>query len=248
MRIGVLLCDDVRQALRDHHGNYPEMFTRLFSEVDSSITLNFYRVTEGQYPQALDECDGYITSGSRFGVNDEIKWIRVFESFVHQLYAQHLPFVGICFGHQMIARALGGEVCRAESGWGLGLARAELNLPETRLHSWLTHSAPQYALLVSHQDQIVQLPPDTRVLAGSQSCPYAMILVGTHFLGIQGHPEFTPTYLQDLITLRHSSYPPATVRAALESLAGKTDHLAVTQWLIHFIKHRHLEASTPPSD
>jgi len=236
MILGVLLCDDVRPDLQVRHGNYPAMFSHLFSQVDPSVVLNFYRVIDGQYPDTVNECDAYISSGSKFGVNDEIKWVRVFEAFIHQLYQQHIPFIGICFGHQMIARALGGEVCRSDNGWGIGAASVRFNLEEVNQHSWLIKPNHCYSLLVSHQDQIAKPPESTIVLAGSEFCPYAMIQVGTHFLGIQGHPEFTPAYSHDLINARRDSYPEATAKAAQASLHHKIDSIPVTQWILNFIK------------
>ncbi|MGF1716601.1 GMP synthase [Photobacterium chitinilyticum] len=243
MILGILLCDDVRPELQTKHGNYPAMFSELFSQVDSGIVLNFYRVMDGQYPESLDECDAYISSGSKFSVYDNIRWIRTFEAFIHQLYQQHIPFIGICFGHQMIARALGGEVCCSNKGWGLGVANVKLNRDMVSQHGWLTDPKKGYSLLVSHQDQITEPPKDTIVLAGSEFCPYAMTQVGHHFLGIQGHPEFTPDYSHDLIQLRSDNYPPQITQTALASLSQHTDHLAVTLWIINFIKLRHLSFS-----
>lgn len=237
MRIGVLLCDDVRPELQLRHGNYPEMFSKLFAQVDPTITLVFYRVTDEQYPSQLTECDGYLTSGSRFSVYDDQRWIRVFQGFIQQLYSQRCPLVGICFGHQMIAWALGGNVTPASTGWGLGVQHAELYQAAALEHSWLTNPRRQIALLSSHQDQISQLPSDSQVLAGSTFCPYAMCLTGKHFLGIQGHPEFTPAYLEDLIRLRAPQLPEPTIRTALRSLSSPTQHLLITRWIIQFIKH-----------
>ncbi|WP_299012874.1 GMP synthase [uncultured Photobacterium sp.] len=243
MILGVLLCDDVRLELQRKHGNYPAMFSELFGQVDPNMQLNFYRVIDGQYPNALDECDAYISTGSQYGVNDEAKWISVFEAFIHQLYHQLIPYVGICFGHQMIARALDGEVCRSSQGWGIGVKRVSFYPEEVIQHSWLTAPDANYALIVSHQEQITELPPDTLVLAGSKFCPYAMILVGNHFLGIQGHPEFTPAYSQDLIQLRRNNFSEPTYDSALDSLDEQTDHLPVAQWIVNFIKQRHLDFS-----
>jgi GMP synthase (glutamine-hydrolysing) len=191
----------------------------------------------------LDECEAYVSSGSKYSVYDDIRWIRTFEAFIHQLYRQHIPFIGICFGHQMIARALGGEVSRSDKGWGLGVADAELSLDDVNQHSWITEPAHSISLLVSHQDQVIAPPKNTTVLAGSEFCPYAMIQVGSHFLGVQGHPEFTPEYSHDLIKLRRDSYPLQTSEHALLSLSQPTDHLVVTQWIINFIKLRHLNFS-----
>ena len=238
MILGVLLCDDVRPELQQKHGNYPAMFSNLFGQIDPAVELRFYRVIDGQYPGTLDECDAYISSGSKFSVNDEIKWVSTFEAFAHQLYRQPIPFIGICFGHQMIARALGGEVCRSDNGWGIGVARTHLKPEEIDRHSWLTDAPESYSLLVSHQEQIIELPENSLVLAGSEFCPYAMIQVGSHFLGIQGHPEFTPEYTRDLINVRRHCIPPATVQTALASLHQQTDSQLVGRWILNFIRLR----------
>ncbi|MGF1682237.1 glutamine amidotransferase-related protein [Photobacterium minamisatsumaniensis] len=238
MKIGILLCDDVRTELQPAHGNYPEMFSTLIEQTDSSIRLQFYRVIDGQYPQSLDECDGYISSGSKFSVYDESRWIYTFKAFVHQLYTQHIPFVGICFGHQMIAWALGGEVTRSDHGWGLGIKGVNFEAAALKQHSWLTPHIEQFSLVVSHQDQILEPPKNTTILAGSTFCPYSMILVGEHFLGIQGHPEFTPEYSSDLIEARKELYPQATAEKAIVSLQQPTHAREVSQWVVNFIKSR----------
>ncbi|ELR64254.1 Glutamine amidotransferase, class I [Photobacterium marinum] len=243
MVLGVLLCDDVRPELQEKHGNYPQMFNELFKPVDPTMLLNFYRVIDGQYPETLDECDAYITSGSRYSVNDAARWIGVFEAFIHQLYHQQIPYIGICFGHQMIARSLGGEVYPSFNGWAIGVKSVALNQEETRRHSWITDDVETYSLIVSHNDQIAELPPETLVLASSEYCPYAMIQVGDHFLGIQGHPEFTPAYTYDLIQCLKNRFSEQERDSAQASLDSKTDHLTVTQWIVNFIKQRHLDLS-----
>lgn len=240
MKLGVLLCDDVRPELQPKHGNYPAMFSTLFAQSDPNITLQFYRVIDGQYPQSLKECDGYLTSGSRYSVYEQSRWINVFQAFIHQLYFQQVPLVGICFGHQMIAQALAGEVVCSEQGWGIGSAQATVDLKEVQSFPWITEPPANLSLLVSHQDQVIRLPDESTTLAGSDFCPNSIILVGEHFLGIQGHPEFTPEYLFDLVKLRKSNYPAETYQSALDSLDRPTDHLQVTQWIIQFFRYRQL--------
>ncbi|WEM45308.1 GMP synthase (plasmid) [Photobacterium sp. DA100] len=240
MKLGVLLCDDVRPELQPKHGNYPAMFSNLFAAVDPSIALQFYRVIDGQYPQSLSECDGYLTSGSRYSVFEQSRWISVFQGFVHQLYFQHTPLVGICFGHQMIAQALAGEVVTSENGWGIGAQKISLNSEQCQHSPWLTTPPKTLSLLVSHQDQVIRPPQGSRILAGSDYCPNSIMQVGNHFLGIQGHPEFTPEYLLDLMALRQSCYPAETYQIAVNSLDQPTDHLLLTRWIIQFFRYRQL--------
>ena len=72
------------------------------------------------------------------------------------------PFVGICFGHQLLAQALGGTVERAADGWGVGVQR--LRRSSTR-SPWMEPALDAVALIASHQDQVVEVPADARVIA-----------------------------------------------------------------------------------
>lgn len=191
MQIGLLQCDDVRPELQVTHRNYDQMFNALLNKVNPGIQLRFYRVIDGEYPADPDECDGYIISGSRYSVYEDLPWIKRFEAFVQHLYQQGKPTVGICFGHQMMAQALGGKTERASNGWGVGIATSEVK----SVPRWLTPKLDNYSLVVSHQDQVTQLPPGAETLAGSAFCPIGMFTVGEHFLGIQGHPGIFPRLL-----------------------------------------------------
>lgn len=246
MKLGILLCDDVRPELQARHGNYPEMFTQLFEHIDPTVNLNFYRVIDGQYPQSLDECDAYLTSGSRFSVYDESRWINVFKAFINRLYYQKIPFIGICFGHQMLAWALGGEVTRSINGWGIGVHPVDVIPHQLTDHRWLTGIPSPFSLIVSHQDQITEPPLHTTVLASSDFCPYAMILIGDHCLGIQGHPEFTPEYSHDLLHLRQNSYSASTYQTAMASLEHPTDHDVVIRGILCFIRSKLTSEGSPP--
>lgn len=126
MKLGILQCDDVRSSLQPDFGNYASMFEALFQQVDKALELRFYLVINGQFPQHIDECDAYICSGSKWGANDDDLWVRQLEDFIRALYTARKGLVGICFGHQLIAKALGGEVEKSPLGWGVGIAHADV--------------------------------------------------------------------------------------------------------------------------
>lgn len=232
MIIGILQCDDVTEALQLHHGNYPQMFTQLFEALEEDIQFKVYRVIEGEYPQSINECDAYITTGSRFGVNDVHEWIKALEDFVIELYQSNKKLVGICFGHQMIAKALGGVVEKSSKGWGVGVSTTRVQ----RQQQWMGQGQDEISLVVSHQDQVMQLPTDSQVLASSEFCPFYMIQINEHFLGIQGHPEFSKRYSYDLMQARRSRIPHQRIEAGIESLDLRVDDKLVTRWLINFLK------------
>ncbi|WP_434355845.1 GMP synthase [Parasalinivibrio latis] len=232
MRIGILICDDVNPLLREVHSSYEVMFTEHFNRVDPECELKFYRVIDGELPQQLDECEGYITSGSKYGVNDDYPWIQALEQFVRRLKSEAVPYVGICFGHQMLAKALGGEVTLAPVGWGVGVHYAHIfnNKP------WMQPAKGEIKLLVSHKDQISSLPEHAQVLAGSNFCPTAMMQIGETMLGIQGHPEFCKQYSQDLMNVRRDIIPPDVIEMGMRSLNEDIDGNLVTGWILSFIR------------
>lgn len=232
MIIGILQCDDVNQDLQVDHGNYQQMFSMLLRDLLPESQLPVYRVLEGEFPDKVEECDAYLITGSRHGVNDGMQWIDDLCEFVRELWSLRIPLIGVCFGHQLMARALGGTVRKAEQGWGLGLSFNQLH--ERR--EWMTPYQDHLDLLVSHQDQVTILPPQAQVLASSEFCPYYLVQYGDHFVSVQGHPEFTKGYSRDLLKMREEILPPARVRAALTSLSGETDGDLMMQWLVQFLQ------------
>ena len=103
-----------------------------------------------------------------------------------------------CFGHQLIAQALGGAVGRAAAGWGVGVHTWKV----VRDESWMRPAKREFRLLASHQDQVKTLPSGARLLASSKFCPHAAFAVGEHMLAVQGHPEFTKAYAEFLMHKR----------------------------------------------
>ena len=235
MKLGILLCDRVQSPLQAEFGDYPQMFASIIQKARPEISIVPYYAVDGQLPAELDECDVYLCSGSKWGVNDSAPWIRQLEDFVRALYQAQKGFVGICFGHQMIARALGGEVQKADQGWGVGVAQSHV----ISAKPWMDPSPCALRLIVSHQDQISRLPPASEVLMQSEFCPYSMIQVSGHFLGVQGHPEFSPAYSAALMEVRRDRIPAARISAGLDSLLQPVDDVRAMQWILNFLSLSH---------
>ncbi|WP_067514874.1 glutamine amidotransferase-related protein [Endozoicomonas ascidiicola] len=232
MNIGLLLCDDVHPELQKIYGNYPEMFATLLQQVEPSIELTTWRLIDMEFPSSVDECDGWIISGSKHGANDDLPWIAPLEAFVRVVFEQKKKLVGICFGHQIIAKALGGEVVRASQGWGVGMSdNAVFSHPE-----WMQPDCTDFKLLVSHQDQVTSVPDSGAVLAGSTFCPNWMIQYDNCLLGIQGHPEFTREFSRSLLDLRRHVFGEDVYVRGLEALSDSTESQLVAQWVINFFR------------
>lgn len=231
MKIGILQCDHVLDKFVSAHGTYPQMFSSLFDRAGLDVCVAIYDVTRYEFPVDIDECDAYITTGSKFGVNDGLPWLEPLMKFVVQLNQAKKKLVGICFGHQLIAKALGGEVKLSPKGWGVGVSFNQVIVKK----NWMQPYCDTFDLVVSHQDQVVVLPEGVQVLAASDFCPYYMVQYGEHFISIQGHPEFTKSYSASLIYDRQDRIPPQRVREGMASLQSSTDAERCATWIYNFI-------------
>lgn len=246
MKLGILLCDEVQEQLQQEFGDYPAMFNELLQHVDNELEIQYFSAINHELPEDIHMCDFYMTSGSRWGVNDDQLWIRKLEDFVRALYVAGIGFVGICFGHQLIVKSLGGRVDKSLKGWGIGIAISDV----IATHTWMTETKSKINLVVSHQDQISELPPQTQVLISNNFCPYSMIKVGHSFLGIQGHPEYSRQYSLALMDSRRARISASTIDAASATLTHEVDDVLVMQWMINFLKQvndlkgKHLSAKT----
>lgn len=231
MNIGLLQCDHVREQFLDITPDYSEVFIRFFAEYIPELKLTVYDVCHGELPAMVDAHEGYITTGSRHSVYEDIDWIHKLASFVRLLNENQKKLVGICFGHQMIAHALGGRVAKAESGWGIGVKAVEIKSPKT----WMQPIQQDYNLLLSHQDQVLALPEGGEILGGNVHCPISIMSVGEHFLGIQGHPEFTVDYANALMQFRIDRIGEQVVEDAQSTLSTPLNHAEIAHWIGCFL-------------
>ena len=215
------------------------MFIALFAG-RPDIELQPYDLLSGEYPDDPAECDGWISTGSKWSVSDEEPWIRWLAGFVRRLNEQRSPHVGVCFGSQMIAHTLEGEVTLQAAGWGVGVADTEV----TKQAEWMVPHQDSYHTVVSYQDQITKLPPDSQVLASTDHCPVSMFTTGDHFLGIGGHPEIPIPYIKALIESRRGNrIPKETADSGLISLENTPDSPLLRDWIAEFLSR----AARPPA-
>ena len=239
MLLGILQCDSVRPELQPRFGDYPDMFRALLTTERVQPDYRVYDLTRDRFPASADECDAWLITGSKWGVNDGEDWIERAHDFVRELHGARRTLIGICFGHQMVARALGGRVERAAAGWGAGLHTARI----LERRPWMQPPRRELSLLVSHQDQVVEPPPGIQHLAGHDFCPFDMFQIGQHILTFQGHPEFPTEYSRALIELRYDLMGAERAQAALDSLVQAPDAAIAAEWI-----HRFIEAAADAGD
>jgi GMP synthase-like glutamine amidotransferase len=226
MKLGLLQCDHVADNLLHLNGDYDAQFTKLLPGFD----WRYYDLMAGQFPESLDECDAYLCTGSKHSVYEDIDWIHRLEKLVQAIYAARIPFVGVCFGHQMMAQALGGKVQKADCGWCVGVHTFKL----VQRESWMQPFQAEFSLLMSCQDQVLALPPNSTILAKAADCPVGMYRVGERMLGMQAHPEFSVAYMEALLRQRKERIGTAVTDRALESLTVMQDVELIAGWIRQF--------------
>lgn len=225
MRIALLVCDHVVKPFMEIHGDYPFMFEQLLS-----LSFDAHFVCDNHFPD-LNDYDAFIATGSKLSVYDDEPWIRELIGFTREVAKTDKRFVGICFGHQLIGETLGGKVERAADGYMIGVHEHQV----VKTAAWMDPKSGHFNLLMLCQDQISKLPPDAIVHASSAKCPYGVITINDQFLGIQGHPEFTKAYNQDVFTSRIGKIGTGKVEQALDSLTKEIHTDLLSQWIRNFL-------------
>lgn len=231
MHIRILETGEPPAPLNRQFGGYPAMFERLLKPFSPKFSFSASPVFRGAPMPSLSEFDGLLITGSPAGVYDGDQWIADAEDLVRRTAKAGKPQAGICFGHQLMAQAFGGEVRKSENGWGVGVHDYAL----TGEASWMTPPSRRIACAVSHQDQVLTPPAGARVLGGSDFCPNGVIEYAQGpAISFQPHPEFAHDYGAALLSLRADRTPKDRVETGLSSYKGKSDRELVGRWIANF--------------
>lgn len=211
-RIGVLETGRPPEELADH-GDYPSKVASWLGVTHANFRN--YAALDMDFPTSPSDADLWVITGSRFGAYEDLPWIRRLEEFVRSCRDNGVPMMGICFGHQVIAQALGGVVRKSDKGWGLGIHDyAPQNWPEA-----FGPQPEQISLQAYHQDQVEVLPKGAEVIARSDFCEYAGLWYPGFAITVQGHPEFGKPYIKALLNARRGTVlKPIEVDAALADM------------------------------
>ena len=205
MKIGILQTGHAPDEVRGELGDYADMFARLLD--GNGFEFTTFNVVDMDFPAGPQDADGWLITGSKHGTYEDHPWIAPLEALIRQIRDADRPLIGVCFGHQIIAQALGGKVEKFAGGWAVGPTTYDFDGTPLTLNAW-------------HQDQVITLPPGARVLASNPFCANAAMACGDTILTIQPHPEFNRTMLDGLITHRAPGVVPddqiAGARARLD--------------------------------
>ncbi len=222
MKIGILQTGMAPDALKVDLGDYPDLFARLLA--DKGFSFETFRVVDGEFPASVNTCDGWLITGSRHGAYEDHPWIPPLEDFIRTAYAAHVPMVGICFGHQIVAQAMGGKVERHPNGWALGATDYDFVGKPLRLNAW-------------HRDQVTQVPPMAQVIGRNDFCANAALLYDERTFTVQAHPEFRPEFVNGLMETRGKGLVPDDLMSvARDRLPLPIDDRAMADQITDFFK------------
>ena len=222
MLIGFLQCGHFPEAAGFPKRTYTDLYSGLLD--GHGLTFRTWSVVDMDFPSSVDDADGWLITGSRHGAYEDLPFIAPLEDFIRDAYAREVPLVGICFGHQIIAQALGGKVEKWQGGWRVG--RTDYDFGDTTL-----------ALNAWHQDQVVAPPPDAEVIASSDFCRYAGFRYPGPAYSVQPHPEFDREAVDLLLTARAPGLvPDALIGEAAANADKPVDNAEMGERIASFFK------------
>jgi GMP synthase (glutamine-hydrolysing) len=222
MHVGLLVAGHLPEGMQAQVGDYDKLYERLLAS--EGIELTPYPVVDDVFPDNVHAAEGWLISGSRYGAYEDLPWIPKLEQFIRDAYAESVPLVGICFGHQIIAQALGGKVEKFDKGWAVGHHAYEWQGDPVILNAW-------------HQDQITELPDEATVIASSPFCDYAALVYGDKAFTVQAHPEFDAEATRILLETRAPGLvPDPQIKAALSTLDSPIDDKLLARKIGDFFK------------
>ena len=225
MHIGILQTGHAPDALRPVTGDYDQFFERLLS--GRGFRFSTWNVVDMEFPPGPEAADGWLITGSRHGAYEDLPFIAPLSDFLRRAYAAEVPIVGICFGHQILAQALGGKVEKFPGGWVVG----------RQVYDW---QGRDVALMAWHQDQVTEAPAEAEVIAQSPTCAHAALLYGRRALTIQAHPEYDAGFIAGLMEHRGVAVPEDRLEAARIGLQTPIQAEEVAGMMARFLEERRI--------
>ncbi|MFD2648074.1 type 1 glutamine amidotransferase [Devosia albogilva] len=235
MKLTIIQTGEVPAPLLPRFGSYPRMFERMFDATGRDFSYEVVAVSNGEALPDPSGLDGIVITGSPAGVYEDHPWLDPLRDFIRRAYAANTPMLGICFGHQIMADALGGVVTKSEKGWGIGRHTYQV----TARPAFMADAPEALSVACSHQDQVIEAPSEAEVILASEFTPNAGLAYRNGAaLSFQPHPEFEDDYAQALAEMRRGRAPDAVVDSAVASLERASDSRILSDYIARFFTER----------
>lgn len=235
MKLTILQVGEAPQALRDRYDydRFGPFFERMFSALDMGFSFETVPTLDGAPFPDPEQVEGVVITGSAKGVYDHPDWINPLRTFIRAAHDAGTPMLGVCFGHQIMADALGGDVRKSEKGWGIGRHLYKV----TPTHAALSGLGGEIAIPASHQDQVIAPPEGATTFLSSAFTPHAgVVYANGAAISVQPHPEFDVGFSKALVELRRNNpLDDQIVDERLASLDAPLDNAALARALAEFL-------------
>ncbi len=233
MRIGILVTNTDESDFAQRHPKDGEKFRSMLQPLRPDWTFSAIQVKDGVFPDRLESYDGFVITGSPASATGNDPWILKLLETIREIDAKKIPTVGICFGHQLIGRALGGEVGKNPGGWGFGISPTHFSSAE----DWMDPKADTLNLYAAHSEQLLKPPVGAVILGGDDFCAVGSYRIGNHIFTTEYHPEMSPDFMTGLadefaplVGAEHAS------RAKDEVFTKQADGQIFAQWMVNFLE------------
>lgn len=232
-RIAILLTNDDDSAFAQAYPNDGEKFAARLRALRPDWVYEVLSVKDGVFPPCAPAYDGYLITGSPASVNNAtLPWVEPLMASIRELDRFQVPTVGLCFGHQAIAKALGGVVGHNPGGWCLGVAETDVKHAE----GWMQPEKSHLNLFAAHNEQVLTPPAQARVLSQSDFCPVGSFAVGQHFFTSQYHPEISRQFMTDLLVYLDGKLDAALIAQARSQVNNPLDDELMFRWIVQFLE------------
>jgi len=236
LRIALLKCDTFIPHIKQQFGDVDAQFVKLLHLSSlAKVETDTYECKEMQFPDQKnwDKYNGFLISGSRDSANDKEEWVSTLKKNIVELDKQKKKILGVCFGHQAVAVALGGKVEGNPKGWQVSQHSFSFNkdLPS------VSSKKEEVSLLCLNKEMVTELPAGFTVFGSNALCPIQGLVKNNTIFTIQGHPEFTPDLIQALLLSRRGKLPDDVIDRGVSRANNPIDQKWLADLIITFFKH-----------
>lgn len=232
LKIGILTTCIGAEKIYQNHLSDGEQIASLLKSVRPNWSFDIYRAYIKEFPNQMESCDGYVIGGSPASVNAQDEWVSETLNYIRKLYTNRRPMFGICFGHQAIAKALGGRVESSQNGWALGSVKVYFSDHAT----WMTNRRDIMRLYAIHNEQVVVPPNGADVLGQTDTCPIASFRIDNHIFTTQHHPEMTAEFMEGVVDHMERYMDKEIILKVKDSLKFGADNIHFAEWIASFLE------------